>query len=181
MITSDAERQLLLRIARDAITAHVTGVANEIPELVGVAAEPCGAFVTILRQGELRGCIGHLEPGEPLGWVIARCAIAAGSTDPRFPCVTVSELSTLQIELSILGPLEPVATAEEIEVGRHGLVVELGWHRGVLLPQVASEWTWDRETFLAQTCRKAGLATDAWKKGAKIWKFEAEVFGERQH
>jgi uncharacterized protein (TIGR00296 family) len=79
----------------------------------------------------------------------------------------------------VLGPLEPVASLEDIEIGRHGLVIELGWHRGLLLPQVATEWEWDRQTFVEQTCHKAGLPRDAWQKGAKLWKFEAEVFGER--
>ena len=114
----------------------------------------------------------------PLGRVIARCAIAAGTEDPRFPAVTPGELHELEIELSIMGPLEPVADLGEIHIGRHGLVVEQGWHRGLLLPQVATEWHWDVRDFVAETCRKAGLSRDAWKSGAKIWKFEAEVFGE---
>lgn len=177
MIT-EADRHFLLQIARDAITAHVRGAAAPVVDLSGVAARLCGAFVSIHKAGDLRGCIGHIEPNEPLGDVIVHCAVAAGSTDPRFPSVTAAELPDLHIVLSILGPLVPVATPDDIEIGRHGLVVELGWHRGLLLPQIASEWGWDRDTFLAQTCRKAGLANDAWKKGATIWKFEAEVFGE---
>jgi len=177
-MTSDADRRLLLRLAREAITAHVNRQPAPAADLAGVFARPGGAFVTIHRHGDLRGCIGHIEANEPLGHVIARCAVAACSTDPRFPSVTAPELVDLDLELSLLGPLEPIAGAEAVEIGTHGLVVEQGWRRGLLLPQVATEWKWDRETFLAHTCHKAGLAMDAWKKGAKIWRFEAEVFGE---
>lgn len=179
MTTSEADRRTLLRIAREAITAYVTGTPTPAPDPTDATARQAGAFVSLHRRGELRGCIGHVEADEPLARVVARCAVAAGSSDPRFQPVTAGELPELDIELSILGPLEPVSSLEEIEVGRHGLVIEMGWRRGLLLPQVATEWNWDREMFVAQTCHKAGLPFDAWKKGAKTWKFEAEVFGER--
>jgi uncharacterized protein (TIGR00296 family) len=104
--------------------------------------------------------------------------VAAASRDPRFPPLTEPELSEIEVELSLLGPLEPIAGASDFDIGTHGLVVEHGWHRGLLLPQVATEWKWDRETFLAHTCQKAGLPTDAWKRGASLWRFSAEVFGE---
>jgi uncharacterized protein (TIGR00296 family) len=110
---------------------------------------------------------------------VPRCAVAAGTTDPRFPPITPQELDELDIEISLLGPLEPVAGPQDIQIGRHGLVVEQGWQRGLLLPQVATEWQWDAETFLAHTCHKAGLPRDAWKHGAQVFRFEAEVFGER--
>jgi len=93
--------------------------------------------------------------------------------------VTSAELPHIDIEISLLGPLEPIAGPAEIEIGRHGLVIHHGWARGLLLPQVAVEWRWDAETFLTQTCHKAGLPNDAWQHGAKIWRFEAEVFGEK--
>ena len=178
-MTSPSDRELLLRLAREAIAAHVGGAPAHVPASYGVLARPGGAFVTLHKHGDLRGCIGHIEATEPLGTVVPRCAVAACSTDPRFPPVTGSELAQLDIEISLLGPLEPIAIPADIEVGRHGLVVERGWQRGLLLPQVATEWHWDAETFLAQTCHKAGLPHDAWKKDAKIWRFEAEVFGER--
>ena len=94
--------------------------------------------------------------------------------------MSASELPELDIEISLLGPLEPIAGPDDYEIGRHGLVVEMGDRRGLLLPQVATEWGWDRETFLAQTCHKAGLRRNAWRHGAKMWRFEAEVFGERR-
>lgn len=177
-MTSDTDRQLLLRIARDALAAHLAGTSISLPKLTGEAMRLAGAFVTLRADGELRGCIGHVEANEPLGVVIARSAVAAGSSDPRFAGVTAVELPRLHIEVSILGPLVLVSSLDEITIGRDGLIVELGWNRGLLLPQVACEWRWDRETFVIETCRKAGLSRDAVKKGAKIWKFEAEVFGE---
>ena len=177
-MTSESDRRLLLQLAREAITAHVHRQPIPAPDLTGVFAQPGGAFVSIHRHGDLRGCIGHIEPDEPLGRVIPRCAVAASSTDPRFPSVTASELPELEVELSLLGRLEPVTSAGEIEIGKHGLVVAQGWRRGLLLPQVATEWAWDRDAFLSHTCHKAGLPMDAWRKGAQIWRFEAEVFGE---
>jgi len=177
-VTSDADRTLLLRLARRAIAAHVTGSPPPALELAGVLTRPSGVFVSLHNHGDLRGCIGHIEPTDPLGRIVVRCAVAACSTDPRFPAVTAAELPDLDIELSLLGPLEPIAAAGDIEIGRHGLVVEHGWNRGLLLPQVATEWNWDAASFLAHTCHKAGLPTDAWQKGARIWRFEAEVFGE---
>jgi AmmeMemoRadiSam system protein A len=177
-MTSDIDRVALLKIARDAITAHVSGLPQAPAPCQGALADPAGAFVTLHSQGHLRGCIGHVEADKPVAEVVAQCAVAACSTDPRFPAVTPSELPHVEIELSILGPLEPVTRLDEIEIGRHGLIVEMGWHRGLLLPQVATEWNWDREAFVQQTCHKAGLARDAWRKGATLWKFEAEVFAE---
>ena len=179
-MTSDADRTLLLQLARDAIAAHVGAAPPPAPSLADVCARLGGAFVSLHNRGDLRGCIGHIEANEPLGRVVSRCAVAACSTDPRFPPVTASELPHLDIELSLLGPLEAIAGPADIAVGRHGLVVEIGWRRGLLLPQVATEWQWDAETFLAHTCRKAGLPNDAWRKGAKMWRFEAEVCGEAE-
>jgi AmmeMemoRadiSam system protein A len=175
---SEDDRALLLRLAREAIAAHLGGAPEPVPTIADVLSRPGGAFVTLHKQGELRGCIGHVEATEALGRVVPGCAVAASSTDPRFPPVTSSELEVIDIELSILGPLEPITGLHDIEIGRHGLVVEQGWQRGLLLPQVATEWNWDAETFLAQTCHKAGLPRDAWQRGAKLWRFEAEVFGE---
>ena len=179
-MTSEVDRQRLLQIARDAIVAHVSGRAAVAAPASDSLERPGGAFVTIHKDGELRGCIGHVEANQSLLGVVRECAVAACSADPRFPPVGVVELAGLEIEVSLLGPFEPVASPDEIEVGRHGLLVEQNWQRGLLLPQVATEWRWDRETFLAQTCHKAGLPRDAWKRGAKVWRFEAEVFGERQ-
>jgi len=177
-MTEDADRHRLLRLARESITAHVKRLPKPSPEAEGIFGRPGGAFVTLHVNGSLRGCIGHVDVNDPLGEVIAHCAVAASSQDPRFAPLTDRELETVQIEISLLTPFESISGAAEIEIGRHGLVVEHGWHRGLLLPQVATEWRWDRETFLAHTCRKAGLPVDAWKNGARLFRFEAEVFSE---
>jgi uncharacterized protein len=175
---SESDRQLLLQLARGALVSKVTGTTMPALQPSEVTGRRAGAFVTLHRRSELRGCIGHVDRDEMLGHVIARCAMAAATADPRFPPVAAAELNEIAIELSILGPLEPVTTLNDIEIGRHGLVIESGWNRGLLLPQIATEWQWDRAVFVAQTCRKAGLPADAWQKGAKMWRFEAEVFGE---
>jgi uncharacterized protein len=177
-MTSDRDRTLLLTLAREAIAAHVGAAPAHVPAITGILAQPGGAFVTLHSRGELRGCIGHIEPTDPIGRTVQQCAVAACSADPRFPPVTPAQLPHIDIEISLLGPLESIAGPPDIEIGRHGLVVQQGWARGLLLPQVAVEWRWDAETFLGQTCHKAGLPHDAWKRGAKIWRFDAEVFGE---
>ena len=181
-MTTAADRRLLLQLARDAIAAHVSqstiqsAIRDPQPAIL---VRPGGAFVTLPTRGDLRGCIGHIEATEALGAVVRRCAVAACSSDPRFPPVTSSELDAIDIEISLLGPLEAIAGPQDHVVGRDGLVVGRGWQRGLLLPQVAIEWGWDAETFLEHTCQKAGLPGDAWRNGAKLWRFEAEVFGER--
>src|SRR5690242_14238859 len=120
-MTSEEDRRRLLQLARDAIAAHVSGAAPPLPEPSGVLERPGGAFVTIHNRGELRGCIGHIEATEPLAAVIPRCAVAACSSDPRFPAVSAAELPDLALELSLLGPLEPIAGPDDIAIGRHGL------------------------------------------------------------
>jgi AmmeMemoRadiSam system protein A len=173
----EADRRTLLRIAHEAIVAHVCGGVVLMPEIDGALSQLADAFVTLRRGGELRGCIGRLQASQPVARVVAHCAVAACRDDPRFPPVTGEELDGLEIELSILGPIELVANLEDIELGRHGLLVERGFRRGLLLPQVATEWKWDRKRFVEETCRKAGLPRDAWQAGATVSKFEAEVFG----
>src|SRR5947207_7888753 len=122
-MTSDPDRHLLLQLARASIAAHVTGRPAPSPNLDGVFGRAGAAFVTLHAYGDLRGCIGHLDVDDPLGHVVPRCAVGACSRDPRFPAVAPDELVALHIELSLLGPMEPVAGASDIEIGRHGLVV----------------------------------------------------------
>jgi AmmeMemoRadiSam system protein A len=177
-MVSEADRRRLLDIARAAIVAHVCGTVRPDLEAADFEQRRHGAFVTLYSGGELRGCIGHLEPDDGLPQIVARCAVAACSADPRFRAVDRAEVDRLSIEVSILGPLEPIRGADDIEIGRHGLVIEKDRRRGLLLPQVATEWGWTREQFLAQTCRKAGLDPQAWMHGATLWRFEAEVFGD---
>jgi AmmeMemoRadiSam system protein A len=165
-------------VARDAVVARVTGGEGPPIEANGELAQLSGAFVTLTSGGQLRGCIGNIEPDRPLVEVIRHCAAAAATQDPRFPPVAPEEIPKIHIELSVLFPAQLVEHIEDIQVGRDGLIVEWGARRGLLLPQVAEEWGWDREAFLRHTCLKAGLPHDAWRRGARVLRFEAEVFGE---
>ncbi len=175
----DTQRAELLSIARRAIEETIRG-GSPLPLVpYGPLAQPAGAFVTLHINASLRGCIGHVEADRPLARVVAECAVSAATADPRFPRVTGAELPGLHIEVSVLGAFERVSSMAEIEVGRHGLLVEHGWRRGLLLPQVAPEWGWDVPAFVAHTCEKAGLPPDAWPaRGAVLFRFEAEVFAE---
>lgn len=136
-----------------------------------------GAFVTLRKGGQLRGCIGCLVGTMPLCETVQKMAIQAATCDSRFPPVSRRELPFLEIEISVLGPLRPIERVEEIVVGSHGLVMIHGNHSGVLLPQVAVEKGWDRKTFLESLCQKAGLPKDVWKsEKTRIYVFTAEVF-----
>jgi len=172
------QRNLLLGIARRALEAYL-GTGRIPPEdgTRGKLAAPGAAFVTLTKYGRLRGCIGYTEAVAPLFKVVQECAVAAATEDPRFPPVSPGELPSLRVEVSVLTPLAPILP-EEVEIGRHGLMVSQGGRRGLLLPQVPVEWGWDRETFLDQACVKAGLPPSAWRHGATLQAFTAEVFGE---
>ena len=175
-----AERTTLLRLARDAIASRLSGrPAPVIEPPPGPLREDRGAFVTLTLCGELRGCIGHVVATLPLWETVRENAVNAAFRDPRFPPVTAEELGRIALEISALTPLRAVSSPDEIEVGRHGLMIRVGAARGLLLPQVASEQGWDRFAFLQQTCRKAGLDPDAWRRpDALLEVFEAEVFGD---
>jgi AmmeMemoRadiSam system protein B/AmmeMemoRadiSam system protein A len=174
---SSEDRVELAKIARQAVAS---AVYDSSPPEVSRASRPlrerCGAFVTLKVNGELRGCIGSVEAKQPLVEVVARMAMAAAAHDPRFAPVTPAELSQLDLEISVLGPMERCEDTDLIEVGRHGLVIVKGNRSGVLLPQVAAEHGWDRSTFLRQVCLKAGLPAEAWRDSATmLYVFEAEV------
>lgn len=176
---SPEERALLLRLAHQAIASAAAGQRYSREPPAPHLAELRGVFTTIYLHGELHGCVGYPAPIAPLYRAVAETAQAAAFEDTRFPPLRAEEVSALEISLSILSPLQPIRP-EEIEIGRHGLVVSRANQRGLLLPQVALEHGWDRTTFLEQTCRKAGLPTDAWEHGAKLEAFTAEVFGDRE-
>lgn len=172
-----AEKADLLALARQRI-AQSFGGREVDPAEPPVLARRAGAFVTVRVGKDLRGCIGIPEPSTALSDVVAHCAEAAAFEDPRFPSIRDDELDALHVEISVLSPLRVLTDPASIEIGRHGLVVERGWHRGLLLPQVAAEHHWSAFEFLRQTCRKAGLPPDAWQHGATVWTFEADVFGD---
>lgn len=176
------QRSRLLRIARQSIESVLDGRRPELDlgALDDDLRRPSGAFVTLNeRGGELRGCIGSIEAVAPLAQAVSSSAVSAAFRDPRFYPVTKDELPTLHIEISVMSPIVPVTDVAAIEVGRDGLIVSRGSRAGLLLPQVATEYGWDRETFLRQTCVKAGLPPESWQSSdCRIEKFSAEVFGE---
>jgi AmmeMemoRadiSam system protein A len=176
---SAEERTQLLRLAHESILSALE--AREIPldPPTPHFAELRGAFTTLYLHERLRGCVGYVLPINSVYRAVADTARAAAFEDNRFYPVTLDEAAQLKIELSILSPPQPIKP-EDIEIGRHGLLISMHGYRGLLLPQVPIEHHWDRETFLDQTCRKAGLPPDAWRKGAIIEGFTAEVFGEKQ-
>jgi len=174
---SRAERELLLKLAHEAIRSVLEERDLPLQAPSPHLAEPRGAFTTIYHRGSLRGCVGYVAAVESLYQTVVETARGAAFEDTRFPPVTREELPELRVSLSILSPLKPIQPGQ-ITAGQHGLLVSQAGRRGLLLPQVASEHGWDRITFLQQTCRKAGLPADAWQKGAKIEGFTAEVFGE---
>lgn len=174
---TDDHRGLLKRVAHEAVERQV----EDLPQQRLLYDDPVlkkgwGVFVTLRVHGELRGCIGTLMTDRPLPETVAEMAIKSASLDPRFPPIGPAELKDLDVDISVLGPLSEVRDTSEIVIGRHGLVIEQGGRHGLLLPQVATEHNLGVEAFLSQTCLKAGLPPDAWKRGAGIYKFSAEVF-----
>ena len=180
MALSEVEKKALLDIVRKTIEARLTGKSiSELHSGSEMLQEKRGAFVTLKKHDHLRGCIGYIEAKRPLYKTVGEMALAAAFDDPRFAPLKPDELKNITIEISVLSPLKEVKNIDEIEVGIHGLYVTKGFHSGLLLPQVATEYDWDSLTFLQETCYKAGLQRDAWKdKDAKVYKFSAEVFGE---
>jgi AmmeMemoRadiSam system protein A len=174
----DESRQLLVELARISVAARVKGGSATVAP-ASAFPPASGVFVTVKVSGQLRGCLGTLECRD-LASDVTRCAAEAASEDPRFPPIEVTELPALTVEVSVLGPLERIDPHDPnaIVIGRDGLVVEQGHRRGLLLPQVASERGWSREKFLDQTCVKAGLHADAWRRGATVYRFSAEVLSE---
>ena len=177
MLTPHDQRRLL-RHARRAVAARLEDRAPAPLASPGALGAPAAAFVTLRLGGRLRGCIGSVDGGEPLAEVVAQCAADAATRDPRFPPLPRSALPDVRLEISVLTPFRRVSDPAETVVGRHGVMVEQGRRRALLLPQVPVEWGWDRGTFLSQTCVKAGLPADAWRTGAAVHTFEAQVFGE---
>lgn len=180
---STDDKKLLLSIARDAIAKRLGipfdfSLPKEIPQLL---LEKRGAFVTLHINGALRGCIGNFVSDEPLYRLVADMAISSAFSDPRFRPLTPGEFYLIDIEISVLSPLKPIKDVEEIEVGKHGIYIIKDYYRGVLLPQVATQYGWDRYQFLDQTCIKAGMRPGCWKdKNCHILIFSAEIFGEKE-
>ncbi|NTV49896.1 MAG: AmmeMemoRadiSam system protein A [Geobacteraceae bacterium] len=173
------EQKELLKIARDTIVDYVTD--RKVPTVT--SASPglnlhSGCFVTIKQKGELRGCIGNFVSDQPLYQLVQEMAVSAATRDPRFYPMKSDDLADFTLDISVLSPLAKAASVEEIKVGVHGIYIVKGSYRGVLLPQVATEYGWNREQFLQHTCTKAGLPQDAWQGECEIYIFSAQVFGE---
>jgi AmmeMemoRadiSam system protein A len=179
---SQHQRSQLLKTAREAIAAVLDGRRPEIDltEFDEELRRPAGAFVSLHEKGgDLRGCIGSIVPVAPLCQAVVSSAVSAAFRDPRFYPLTKEELANVELEISVMGPIEVVRDVSEIEVGRDGLIVRQGRNSGLLLPQVATDFGWDRDAFLSHTCTKAGLPPAAWRSpDTRIERFAAEVFSE---
>jgi AmmeMemoRadiSam system protein A len=174
---SAEDKKLLLEIAREAIITSITRTNTPQREVrSGILQEKRGCFVCVKKNGVLRGCIGNFTSDKPLYQLVQEMAVSAATRDPRFYPMKEGDLEEFDLEISVLSPLQKVSSVEEIEVGVHGLYLEKNFFRGVLLPQVAVEYGWDRDTFLNQTCIKAGLKKDDWNEGTDIYIFSADVF-----
>lgn len=180
---NNSDKLFLLTLARKTVAEHLQHKPFECPNQVpeGPLHEHCGAFVTLMQQQHLRGCIGYTSSHDPLYKTVMDCAIAAAMQDPRFSPLSLEELPRTHIEISVLSPFFKIQNVEEIEVGTHGLLISRDSHRGLLLPQVATCHGFTREKFLDQTCLKAGLPSKAWKEpDTRIEAFTAFVFGETE-
>ena len=180
---TNEEQLFLLRLARQALESclehkRAVKLPPDASKLPAALRELAGLSVSLHKCGELRGCVGFVEPRLPLYRAVIDTALAAATQDPRFSPVEAAELSEIAVEISVLSQPLPI-TMQEIQIGVHGLIVTQGRMRGLLLPQVAAERQWSPEHFLEETCRKAGLACDAWKSGARVEAFQADVFGEK--
>ncbi|MBP9560620.1 MAG: AmmeMemoRadiSam system protein A [Syntrophorhabdaceae bacterium] len=177
MALTQKDKDFLKKLARDAIEARLFNKELEKREIPENLKQYQGAFVTIKKKGELRGCIGYIKGYLPLYETVEQVAVQAAFHDPRFDALSKEEFKDIDIEISVLSPLKKIENIEEIEVGTHGIYIEKGFHSGLLLPQVATENAWDRKTFLEHSCYKAGLHKDAYKeKDTNIYIFSAEVF-----
>lgn len=177
---TENEKTILLKTARERIRSDLFGSPAEYPQPTESLSEICGAFVTLHSQGHLRGCIGNIVGRQPLISTIKDMAHAAAFDDYRFPKLGPGEFEIIDIEISVLSPLQRIKDVEVIEVGKHGIYLQRGLSGGVLLPQVPIEQGWDRLTFLQHTCMKAGLPSDTWKDPAtEIDIFSAVIFSEK--
>jgi AmmeMemoRadiSam system protein A len=179
------EQQALIKIARDTLRLYLN--KQQVPALTAYPLTPalqkeCGAFVTLKNKnnGELRGCIGYIYGAKALREAVRDCTVEAATRDQRFAPLQSGEEQTVQIEISVLTPPQKIDTIKAIEIGKHGLIISKGMHRGVLLPQVPVEWGWNRADFLNAVCQKAGLPEGAWKEGAELYIFTAQVFREQE-
>ena len=179
-LLNEEERSFLLNLARNVIAKTANGRPPDAPEYFSeTLSSKLGVFVTLHKFGELRGCIGFVEGIRPLQDAVIEMAQSAAFNDPRFAPVSAEEVDDLDLEISVLSPIVELKDVDKIEIGKHGLIIEQGFYKGLLLPQVATENHWDRTEFLQHTCRKSGLPVNAWQdNNTKIYAFSAEIFSE---
>jgi AmmeMemoRadiSam system protein A len=178
-LLTEKEQKELLKIARDTVVSYVTSGKVPVVETVSERLNlETGCFVTIKQKGELRGCIGNFVSDKPLYKLVQEMAVSAATRDPRFYPMKAHDLDDFELDISVLSPLEKASSVEEIQVGTHGIYIVKGSYRGVLLPQVATDYGWTRDEFLRHTCIKAGLPENAWQGECDIFIFSALVFGE---
>ncbi len=184
-LLSKKERQILIKIARDTLSLYVN--TRALPQLTQYPVTPqlqkqCGVFVTLKNKktNERRGCIGYIAGAKPLREAVRDCTVESATRDARFPPLHAGEEQTVTIEISVLTPPEKISSINQIQVGKHGLIIKKGMHHGVLLPQVPVEWGWNRDQFLQAICQKAGLPEDAWQQGAELYIFTAQVVKETE-
>jgi AmmeMemoRadiSam system protein A len=185
MILSESEKEQLIQIARNTIDNYLK--VSSIPEIDPNSLPPglknnAGAFVTLKKSGELRGCIGHFEADKPLYSIVQLMAVASATQDHRFPRVTPNELKSIDIEISVLTPMQEISDVKKIRLGVDGIYIRRGYRSGTFLPQVATDTGWDLEEFLGHCARdKAGIGWDGWKdKETEIFVYQAFVFGEKE-
>ena len=181
---TNPQRKQLLEIARQSIQSYLkTAQKPQLLEKDPALSGKCGAFVTLHQNSELRGCIGSLVSNQPLYQTISEMAVEAATGDPRFAALEPEELKNIQIEISVLSPLEKISDPAKIKLGLHGVLVRQGFRSGVFLPQVATETGWSKDEFLSNLCaHKAGLNPEAWKqKSCEVYIFTAEVFSEEKY
>ncbi len=176
---TDEEKRILLATAREAIDARLARREPHFPPAPPALSTPCGAFVTLKARGDLRGCIGHITASQPLVETVKDVAPSSAFEDPRFPPLGPAEWKAVTIEISVLSPFERIQDPGSVRVGLHGVLIRQGARSGLLLPQVATEQGWDRDTLLTHACYKAGLPGNAWRSpDTRIEVFQAIVFGE---
>lgn len=182
-----AQAKKLIKLSRESISSYFSDKNVNVKDIKDEFSEVLGVFVTLNKNGELRGCIGFPEPVYPLYDGIIKAAYSAAFSDPRFPPVDKNELSDISIEISVLTKPEKIIVKKtdeyikEVKVGRDGLIIRAGMGSGLLLPQVATEYKWDSKTFLEQTCVKAGLPPDSWQntESIEVYRFQSQVFSEQ--
>lgn len=180
---TEEEQKTLLKLSRDVLLSYIKN--SPLPKIEDYKItenlkQQYGVFVTLHKKGDLRGCIGYIEGRCPVYQAVIDNTVNSSTCDPRFIPVQENELKDIDIEISVMTPLKKIKSTDEIVIGKHGLVIRKGGRSGLFLPQVPIEWNWNKQEYLMHLCQKASLPLDAWKEGAELYTFSAQVFGEKE-